>query len=233
MLKVKNIDTGYGKKQILFNVSFTLETAQITTIVGSNGSGKSTLLRAIYGFNPVWNDGTVYFKDKNIKHTPTQDLLKEGLVFIPQKGNVFESMSVIENLQTAGFIYPKALLQDKIATTLDQLPEIKNHLNKSISDLSGGQKQQVALAMGLLHNPKLILFDEPSVGLDTKRFTQVLHIITKLNQQGISILVVEHRIREISQIIHRFLGLRLGRLELDKRVDEGFDVNEDLKELFL
>ncbi|MDC9723304.1 MAG: ATP-binding cassette domain-containing protein [Urechidicola sp.] len=233
MLSVNNIDTGYGKKQVLFNLSFTLDTKEITTIVGSNGSGKSTLLRAIYGLNPIWNDGTIHFNDQNISQTPTQNLLKQGLVFIPQKGNTFESMSVLENLQTAGFIYEKSSLNDKIATTLDIVPEIKQMLKKRASDLSGGQKQQLALAMGLIHQPKLILFDEPSVGLDIKRFRQILEIIQTLNQNGVGFLLVEHRIREISQITQRFLGLKLGKLELDKTVGKNFNENEELKALFL
>lgn len=233
MLLVNNIDTGYGKKQVLSNISFALEAKQITTIVGSNGSGKSTLLRAIYGLNPIWNDGTIHFKEQNISQTPTQYLLQQGLVFIPQKGNTFESMSVLENLETAGFIYKKSLLKDKINRVLDTLPAIKNHLNKPINQLSGGQKQQVALAMGLLHEPKLILFDEPSVGLDIKRFREILEIIQTLNQSGVGFLLVEHRIKEITQITQRFLGLKLGKLELDKTVGRNFDENNELNTLFL
>lgn len=233
MLKVNDISTGYGKKQVLSNISFELEAGKITTVVGSNGSGKSTLLRAIYGLNPIWNDGTIYFNNQSISQTPTQDLLKQGMVFIPQKGNIFDSMSVLENLQTAGFIYQKPLLKDKISNVLDTLPTIKNHLNKPIDELSGGQKQQVALAMGLIHEPKLILFDEPSVGLDIKRFRQILEIIQTLNQSGVGFLLVEHRIKEITQITQRFLGLKLGKLELDKIVSKDFDANQELKALFL
>jgi len=84
MLIVNDINTGYGKKQVLSNISFTLKAGEITTIVGSNGSGKSTLLRAIYGLNPIWNAGTIHFNNQNISQTPTQQLLKQGMVFIPQ-----------------------------------------------------------------------------------------------------------------------------------------------------
>lgn len=233
MLSVQNIDTGYGKKQVLFDVSFESKKPQIITIIGSNGSGKSTLLRAIYGLNSIWNDGSICFNKQNIAQISTQNLLKQGLVFIPQKGNIFESMSVLENLQTAGFIYKKSLLQDKITTVLDTLPELKNHFNKPIQELSGGQKQQAALAMGLIHEPKLILFDEPSVGLDVKRFRQILEIIKNLNKNGVGFILVEHRIKEITQITHRFLGLKLGKLITDKTVGKNFDANDELTTLFL
>ena len=230
LLKVENVSAGYGKKEVLHNISLELNQAEITTIIGSNGAGKSTILKTIYALNSIWNDGKIYFNQHNISDAKPENLLEEGIVYIGQKGNTFDSLTLLENLKTAGYIYAKKRLKEKINYIFEMFPKLERMQNLKPSELSGGQKQLVALAMGLIHEPKLILFDEPSAGLDIKNMNEIFAIIKSMKEQkGISFLVVEHRVKEISKITDRWIGLKLG----EKMYDDTFIKEEDLKEIFL
>lgn len=230
LLTLKNISSGYGKKEVIKNISFQIDKAQIVTLIGSNGAGKSTILKTIYGLNPIWNEGKIYFNKNDISHSKPEYLLKQGIVYIGQKQNTFDSLSILENLKTAGYIYNKEALKEKLSYVFELFPKLEEMQNLKSSDLSGGQKQLVALAMGLLHEPKLILFDEPSAGLDVKNMNEVFSIIERLKvEKGISFLIVEHRVKEIEKISDRFVGLKLGEVIYD-----GFRIDEyNLKEIFL
>ena len=118
MLSIENISTGYGKKQVLFDVSFEVSKGEIVLLAGSNGSGKSTLLKAIYGMLPQWNNGQIIFDGENITGKPTAVLLKKGLLYIPQKNNLFEDLTVKENLEMAGLTLDKRTLQPRIENAL-------------------------------------------------------------------------------------------------------------------
>lgn len=230
LLTLENISSGYGKKEVIKNISFQIDQAQIITLIGSNGAGKSTILKTIYALNPIWNDGKIYFNNNDISNSKPEYLLKQGMVYIGQKSNTFDSLTILENLKTAGYIYTKSELSKKIEYILEMFPKLKAMQTLKPSELSGGQKQLVALAMGLIHEPKLILFDEPSAGLDVKNMNEVFAIIEKLKQErGISFLIVEHRVKEIEKISDRFIGLKLGEVIYD-----GVGVDEDiLREIFL
>jgi len=230
LLTLKNISSGYGKKEVIKNISFQIEKSEIVTLIGSNGAGKSTVLKRIYALNPVWNDGKIYFNSNDISSVKPEQLLKHGMVYIGQKNNTFDTLSILENLKTAGYIYTTKELENKIKYIFEMFPKLETIQKLKPSELSGGQRQLVALAMGLLHEPKLILFDEPSAGLDVKNMNEVFSIINDLkNKQGISFLIVEHRVKEIEKISDRFIGLKLGEVIYD-----GVEVNKDtLREIFL
>jgi branched-chain amino acid transport system ATP-binding protein len=230
LLKVEDISSGYGKKEVIHNISLELNKSEIATLIGSNGAGKSTLLRTIYGLNDIWGYGKVFFENDDISGVKPEFLLKKGIVYIGQKNNTFDSLSVKDNLKIAGYLYSKSSLNKKLKTVYDMLPLLNKIVHKKPNELSGGQKQMVALAMGLLHEPKLILFDEPSVGLDIKNLNIVYDIIEKLKKQyNISFLIVEHRIKEISRITDRWIGMKLGR-----KIYDGLSIDEEgLREVFL
>jgi len=230
LLQVNNVSSGYGKKEVIHHIFLDIGKAEVATIIGSNGAGKSTLLKVIYGLNTIWNDGSVMFDGTNISHLKPEHLLEKGIVYIGQKNNTFESMSVEQNLKTAGFAYDKDVLAQKIESVHALLPQLKILASKKPSELSGGQKQLVALAMGLLHEPKLVLFDEPSAGLDVKNMNEIFSIIKHLKEQkGISFLIVEHRVKEIAKITDRWIGLKLGR----KMYDDIEITQENLNDIFL
>lgn len=230
LLTLENISSGYGKKEVIKNISFQIDQAQIVTLIGSNGAGKSTILKTIYALNSIWNEGKIYFNNNDISNSKPEELLKEGMVYIGQKSNTFDTLTVLENLKTAGYIYGKEVLKEKIASLFETFPKLKGMQTLKPSELSGGQRQLVALAMGLIHEPKLILFDEPSAGLDVKSMNEVFNIINNLKvNRGISFLIVEHRVKEIEKISDRWIGLKLG-----EKIYDDVGVDEDiLREIFL
>jgi branched-chain amino acid transport system ATP-binding protein len=233
MLKVQNISTGYGKKQVLFDVSLEVNEGEIVLLAGSNGSGKSTLLKAIYGQLPQWNNGQIFFNGENITGKSTEILLKKGLLYLPQKNNLFEDLTIKENLEMAGLTLNRKLLLQRIEYSLSIFNALLPHLNRIPMKLSGGERQLLILAMATLHQPKMILVDEPFTGLSPQNIKIIASILQKLNQQNqITILLVEHRIKEGVNIAHKIIGMKLGKVNIEKSVNANFNFNE-LNSLFI
>jgi branched-chain amino acid transport system ATP-binding protein len=233
MLKVENLSTSYGKKQVLFDVSFEVKQGEIVLLAGSNGSGKSTLLKAIYGMLPKLDNGQIIFDGANVTRKSTAVLLQKGLLYIPQKNNLFEDLTVKENLEIAGITLDQNILKQRIEKTLSIFAVLVPHLHRMPMKLSGGERQLLALAMTTLHQPKMILVDEPFSGLSPQNITFVNENISVLNQQsGITLLIVEHRIKEISRIANRVIGLKLGKVFSEVEVDQSFNVIQ-LHEVFV
>ncbi len=230
LLYIKNLTAGYEKKEVLHDISLEIGPSKIMTLIGSNGAGKSTLLKAVYGLQGVWKEGEVVFDGDDISHAKPETLLQKCMVYIGQKSNTFDSFSVDENLKTAGYLYDNFTLDKKLEKLYTFLPKLKVLSNKKVNSLSGGQKQLVALGMGILHEPKLILFDEPSAGLDVKSMKEIFNIITDMRDAtGISFVIVEHRVKEIASITDIWVGLKLG-----EKIRDHFTLSEyDLKEIFL
>jgi len=227
MLKAENISTGYGKKQVLFDVSLEVKQGEIVLLAGSNGSGKSTLLKAIYGMLPQWNNGQIIFDGENITNKPTSDLLKKGMLYIPQKNNLFEDLTVKENLEMAGLTLDQKLLRQRIENAFSIFTVLVPHLHQTPMKLSGGERQLLTLAMATLHQPKMILVDEPLTGLSPQNITIVSENLKGLNlKSGITLLIVEHRVKECVRIANRVIGLRLGRILSESIVNEIFDFKE-------
>ncbi len=227
MLKVENISTGYGKKQVLFDVSFEVKQGEIVLLAGSNGSGKSTLLKAIYGMLPQWNNGQIIFDGENITGKPTAALLKKGLLYIPQKNNLFEDLTVKENLEMAGLTLDQRTLQQQIDNALSIFTALMPHLHRTPMKLSGGERQLLTLAMATLHQPKMILVDEPLTGLSPQNITFVVENMRDLNHKnGITLLIVEHRVKEAIRIATRVISLKFGRVFSESEVTESFNLNE-------
>lgn len=213
MLKVQNISTGYGKKQVLFDVSFEVKQGEIVLLAGSNGSGKSTLLKAIYGQLPQWNKGQIFFNEEDITGKTTATLLKKGLLYIPQKNNLFEDLTVKENLEMAGLTLDRKLLLQRIENTLSIYTSLLPHLNRTPMKLSGGERQLLTLAMATLHQPQMILIDEIVNGLSPQNINFVSENLKELNKKsGITLLLVEHRVLESLRIVDRVIGLKLGKI---------------------
>ncbi len=233
MLKVDNVSTGYGKKQVLFDVSFEVGKGEIVLLAGSNGSGKSTLLKAIYGILPQWNNGHVIFDGENITGKPTYALLKKGLLYIPEKNNRFEDLTVKENLEMAGLTLDQKLLKQRIENTLSIFTTFVPLLNRTPMKLSGGERQLLNLAMATLHQPKMILIDEPFTGLSPQNITFVADNLKALNEKsGITLLVVEHRVKECARIANKVIGLKLGRIFSKLEANATFNINE-LNSIFI
>ena len=224
MLRVYDISTGYGKKQVLFNVSIEVSKGEIVLLAGSNGSGKSTLLKTIYGMLSIWNNGQIHFDSNNISGDLPSMLLKKGLLYIPQKNNLFENLTVKENLEMAGLTLGQKLLKHRIESTLSIFTTLLPLLKKTPMTLSGGERQLITLAMASLHKPKMILLDEPFAGLTPHNIVLVIETLKSLNlNDGITFLVVEHRINECLNIMNKVIGMKLGKVILEMKVSENFN----------
>jgi len=211
MLEIKNISSGYGKKQVLFDVSLQVKAGEVVLLTGGNGSGKSTLLKCIYNLLPLWS-GEILFCGKRTDGLKPFDLIHKGIVYIPQKDFCFENLTVEENLQIAGTIYPLTELNSRIAMVYDQtgLGPLKK---RKPSNLSGGEKKLLAFGMGLIHNPILLLFDEPLAGLDAENSNKLMFLLDKcIFSKKTSSIFIEHRVPE-NDFFSRNIPLELGRLK--------------------
>jgi branched-chain amino acid transport system ATP-binding protein len=213
MLRIENLNTGYDKKQILFDVSFEVKQGDIALLVGSNGSGKSTLLKAIYCLCKVWN-GSIFFNDENITNTQSSTLLKKGLLYTPQKNNVFEQLTVKENLEISGLaLANKDLYKERYQQILENFNSLKPFLDKHPMKMSGGERQHLVIAMAMLHQPILLLLDEPFTGLSPKAIEEISSKIKQINKENnTTIIMVEHRITEALPIANQVIGLKLGNI---------------------
>lgn len=247
LLEVENINVGYGKKQVLFGVSLAVARGDIVLLIGANGSGKSTLLKAIYGLLPVMkrdaskrfsgddsSECLIHFDGADIKGFSASHLLKKGLLYIPQQNNLFNDLTVKENLEMAGLTLPDhRLLRERIEKSLAVFPVLVPHLKRTPMKLSGGERQLLTLAMAMLHQPKMILIDEPFNGLSPKNIAFVRENLKILNEkEGISFLIVEHRIKESYILARKIVSLKLGKVYRIESVDLNFDIQE-LQEVFV
>lgn len=197
MLELKNIKAGYGKKAVLENVSVKLRDNCITVIMGANGAGKSTLLKTAFGIiKPM--AGKIYMDGAEIRPTP-QMLVKNGIYFVPQKNRVFPDMTVRENIELAMHSWSdKSIFDSRLNDVLKYFPDLQTRLDARADTLSGGQQQMVALARGLVGNPKMIFMDEPSIGLAPKLINDVFHKIKDLKDKtGTAFVIVEHNLKTL------------------------------------
>jgi branched-chain amino acid transport system ATP-binding protein len=209
-LAADTIVTGYGKQEIVHGVSLAAEAGQITCIFGPNGCGKSTLLKAIAGALPVW-DGAARLGDTLLSNLPVHEVVRQGLVLMPQGGGVFPRLTVTENLRMGGYaIADKRLVETRIEALIDQYPSLARRRRTAAGALSGGEQAMLSLARALVSEPRFILLDEPSAGLSPAMVMETLERITTLTRQGIGILMVEQNIREAMPIADRIYILAAG-----------------------
>lgn len=233
MLKVENISTGYGKKQVLFNVSFEIMKGEIVLLAGNNGSGKSTLLKVLYGLLPQWNMGQIFLEGEDITGKHASTLLKKGLIYIPQKNNLFEDLSVKENLEMAGLSLNRRTLAKNIEYSFSIFTSLEPLQNRLAMKLSGGERQLLSIAMATLHHPRVILYDELLNGLSISNAKLVINSLITLHKlTGTTILIAEHRIKEVSEIADKIIGLKLGEIYYESKIGENINYSH-FKSLFV
>ena len=233
MLKIDKINTGYGKKPVLFDLSMTINQSEIVSIIGPNGAGKSTILKAIIGLLALWA-GDIFFKGGSIKENSIAQNIKSGLTFCPQGNRVFDEMSVLDNLEIGGFNLPKKFLKERIEIILQIFPALKGRLKEIAGNLSGGEQQMVALARALIPPTKLLLLDEPSLGLAPNLLGNVFKKLVEVNREfKIAILIVEQKVLEALDISHRVYSIKLGRIAFEGKPEELKGNKQKIKELFL
>ena len=214
MLKVNNISSGYGKKQVLYDASLEVNAGEVVLLTGGNGSGKSTLLKCIYNLLPLWS-GSIEFEGQNTGNKKPSDLIHEGIVYIPQKDFYFENLTVLENLQISGNMLPKNVLKERIEEVLDQTGLEKFRKRKPF-DLSGGERKILAFGMGLIHKPKLLLFDEPLAGVDAQNTAILLRLFQEtIIKPDNSVIIVEHK-DEARELFTQKVIMELGKIKKER-----------------
>jgi branched-chain amino acid transport system ATP-binding protein len=211
LLKVDAVSSGYGKLQILTDISLEASPGELTVVVGPNGSGKSTLLKTITGLTNIYK-GTVTFDGKTLSGLPPNVIARSGLAYLPQTDSVFTQLSVTENFKMAAYTVSKGDFETRLKDSLEIFPQLNSYLGSKVVNLSGGERQMVAMTMALLRKPQLIMFDEPTANLSPKYATQVLRTIQTLaKERGLSIILVEQNARRALEIGDRAYLLVGGR----------------------
>lgn len=213
LLFVDALVSGYGKRQVLHGVTLDVAPGEIVAVIGHNGAGKSTLLKAIFGMLPVWS-GRVAVDGRRLKAPGPRELLRAGVAYVPQGNRVFTDLSVRENLEMGGVTLPNgARLEKGIERAFTLFPALKHRLRQRAGTLSGGEKQMLALANILVLSPRLLLLDEPALGLAPALVTDALQLIQQISRDsGVAVLIVEQKVREVLKIAQRVYALRNGRV---------------------
>ncbi len=231
LLQLNNIHVHYGGVKALDGISIKIDEGEIVALMGPNGAGKSTVLKAIFGLAPI-ESGNVFLNGNKINLKP-HELVELGISFVPQGRRVFKHLTVLENIEIGGHVIKsKAVLKERIEEMLDIFPALKEKLNQKSGQLSGGQQQMIALARGLITAPRLLLLDEPSLGLAPKIVKEVFAKIKEINEKrNTAIIVVEHNLKSLLEITSRAYVLDKGKL-----VSEGegktFLQNDTLEKVF-
>lgn len=210
-LTVSQLSAGYGQEPIVTNASLTLPPATITTLVGSNGAGKSTLLKAIYGLNRRFG-GEILFGDRPIHTLSPPERFKLGLGFVPQGRCNFPAMKVRENLELGGYTLDRATRAAMIERVTSIFPFLAERMNVLAGNLSGGEQQLMEMAMVLMISPKVMLLDEPSIGLSPINLAIVLDNIVRIRKEGITVLMVEQNVKGALSISDFAVVMELGRI---------------------
>jgi branched-chain amino acid transport system ATP-binding protein len=233
MLDINNLNTGYNKKQVLFDLSMKVEKGKIVSIIGPNGAGKSTILKAICGIIQCWN-GEIIFDGKVLNGNIPSKNIGLGITFAPQGNRVFDELSVKENLEIGGYVLPKNKLSERIELVLKIFPLLKERIKQTAGSLSGGEKQMLAIGRALIPEPKLLLLDEPSLGLAPNLLNDVFEKITEINREmNLSVLIVEQKVREVLAISHKVYSIKLGKNAFEGNPTDLLNNTEKLKSLFL
>ncbi len=214
-LEIKGLESGYGEVQILWGLSMQLEEGRLTTLVGSNGAGKTTLLRAVTGLLPAWK-GSIVFEGQDVTQVSAHAKAQMGMVLVPEARQLFTDMSVLENLEMGAT--PARARRDYNQTlewVFELLPRLKERRSQVAGTLSGGEQQMVAIARGLMAKPKVLMFDELSLGLSPLLVMSLFEVILKLKSEGITMLLVEQNVQMALAVSDYAYVLSNGRLETE------------------
>jgi branched-chain amino acid transport system ATP-binding protein len=232
MLKIEKLNFSYDDLQVLWDVSLEIKEGEIVTVVGSNGAGKSTILKNISRLARP-ESGSITFNGIELGRLESHEVVDLGVVQVPEGRKIFPEMSVWENLRMGSYV--KGARKDREANlerVFSLFPRLKEREKQLGGTMSGGEQQMLAIGRGLMTNPKLLLLDEPSLGLSPLLVKNIFEIITEINRQGVTILLVEQNVYQSLRIAHRAYVLETGRVVLSGKGSDLLD-NDHVKKAFL
>ena len=232
-LKLTKVEAYYGKIRALKGIDLTVEQGEIVTLIGANGAGKSTTLKAISGLMKLGPEAKITFGGEDITHLPPHEIAARGIAHVPEGRGIFAENTVLENLRMGAYLCrDKAHVQALLETALDLFPRLRERLGQQAGTLSGGEQQMLTMARGLMMEPKLMLLDEPSMGLAPVIVEQIFEIIADLHRRGITILLVEQNAYMALQIAQRGYVIQTGSIALTD-ASERLQTNAIVRGLYL
>jgi len=231
-LEVNNIDVSYGDVQVIFDLSMHIEEGEVVSIIGGNGAGKSTLLRTISGLMKP-SSGQIYFKGRSMHTLPPEEIVNRGIVHVPEGRRLFSLMTIKDNLIVGAYNKEADKYKEQtLAQVYEMLPRLKERENQTALTMSGGEQQMVAIGRGLMARPKILMLDEPSLGLAPVLINSIFETIRKIADQGTTVLLVEQDVNHSLRLSDRGYVLEHGRIALEGRADELLG-NPHIKEAYL
>jgi branched-chain amino acid transport system ATP-binding protein len=219
ILRFDNVVAGYGRETILNGLSFAVARNAITTVIGPNGAGKSTAFKALFGMLAV-RGGRIFFEDRDVTNRTPRDLIAAGICYVPQGRNIFPELSVFHNLELGGVAAPPGFdLGPRLDAAMDRFPVLRRKAHQQASTLSGGEQKMLEIARGLLLEPKLMLVDEPSIGLSPILVQELFELFKDMRARGITVLMIEQNAKQALTHSDHGIVLELGRTRLQDRAD--------------
>jgi branched-chain amino acid transport system ATP-binding protein len=231
MLKIENINTHYGPIQALHDVSLEVNTGEIVTLIGANGAGKTTLMMTICG-DPHATSGRIVFDGEEITAQPTSKIMQKGLAIVPEGRRVFSRLTVEENLHMGAYFRKPDEAKQTLEHVLELFPRLKERFHQRAGTMSGGEQQMLAIGRAMMSKPRMILLDEPSLGLAPIIIAQIFDIIEQLRNEGVTIFLVEQNANQALRIADRGYVLENGRVVLTDSGD-ALLTNEAVRQAYL
>ncbi|MCX6180227.1 MAG: ABC transporter ATP-binding protein [Chlorobiales bacterium] len=229
MLNIKNLNAGYGETPVLRDINITISQGEIVSVVGSNGAGKSTLLKAISGL--IKSKGTITYNNESLHDLQAHTIVQRGVIHVPEGRKIFPEMTVLENLIMGGYLQQKDR-KPNLERVFNLFPKLADRQNQFGGTMSGGEQQMLAIGRGLMGNPKLLLLDEPSLGLSPLFTEVVFRSIHTINTTGVTVLLVEQNVYQSLKISHRGYVIETGTIVLTGTGEELLN-NQEVKKAFL
>lgn len=230
MLKVKDINVYYGKIHALKNVSFEVRPGEVVALIGANGAGKSTTLKTVSGMMHS-RTGSIEFLGEDITHTPSHNLVYKGLAHVPEGRRIFQQMTVLENLEMGAYLHKKPT-REELKDIFTRFPRLQERRDQVAGTLSGGEQQMLAMGRALMSRPRLLLLDEPSMGLSPRLVDQVFDTIVSINKSGTTIMLVEQNANQALRVAKRGYVIETGEIVLSDDADKLLS-NPQVKEAYL
>ena len=232
MLEIKDIEVYYGVIQALKGISFEVNQGEVIALIGANGAGKTTTLQTITGLLQA-KRGSISFEGKDITRTPAHNIVKLGIAHVPEGRRVFSNLTVYQNLRMGAYTRAdKNEIEESLNLVYERFPRLQERKNQMAGTLSGGEQQMLAMGRALMSNPRLLLLDEPSMGLSPLLVSEIFDIIESISKQGVTILLVEQNAKKALSIADRGYVLETGNIVMEDSAQALLN-NEDIKKAYL